>query len=321
MSNIPSSSEMEAFRRAIVQADPGLSRYNPLPRILYFDKFESTLGGWTTHIGNYSGDLDTATDPHAAEQMDHRPPMLSSLAMWDTGSVGGIDSSYAMKIATRPLKGHVAKPNKRVTIGGKGLLQIECWFAVKAEATKVDLSAGTYEMFAREGQVAQEIRGESAVHSFGFSMDLQDTEERWWPAIRYLNAENGELREKWQWHAGGIRYPYIDGWLDVEGGHQEICYNEIPTKHNWNYLRWSVDLSTREYVELQCNSRTFSLRGKKWEYKTIHKEEEKHELIYKDKTPMLPRCEGLLNCGPFLEAGENRRCFFYMDSFLMSCGW
>ncbi len=314
----------EAMRRALVRTSPGLSRFNPLPRILYHDPFEDSLGGWTSHIGNYAGSLRGLAEPNAGLQMDHRPPMLSTLSMWDTGSVGAVDGGYAMKIATRPRKGHIAKPNKRITLGGKGLLQLECWFVFKAEASRADLSSGSLDLYHDRGHVAdmdEPQSADTAVRNFGFSLDLQDETHRWWPAIRYVNAEHGKLVEKWQWHAAGVRHPYLDGWVDIEDGQQTLCYNEIPTKHNWHYLRFLMDVESREYVELQCNARTFDLHGKKWRYGTIHEDEAHYYNVVEGENPLLPRCTGLLNCGPFIETGEDRRCFFYMDAFVLSASW
>lgn len=74
-----------------------LSKYNPLNRILFFDNFDDGLHGWTELIGNYEGSLDNVLSPYR----DHRPPQLSTLSMWDTGSAGSMDGMYALKIATR----------------------------------------------------------------------------------------------------------------------------------------------------------------------------------------------------------------------------
>src|SRR5208283_5785172 len=79
-------------------ADPALSRFSPLSRILFFDDFDRGLNGWTGLIGNYEGSLDTMLP----EYRDLRPPMLSNISMWDTGTVGSLDGTYALKLATKP---------------------------------------------------------------------------------------------------------------------------------------------------------------------------------------------------------------------------
>ena len=67
-----------------MHAQPSLSRFNPMKRIMFFDDFDNGINGWTELIGNYEDSLDTVLPPYR----DHRPPQLSSLSMWDTGSVG-----------------------------------------------------------------------------------------------------------------------------------------------------------------------------------------------------------------------------------------
>ncbi len=318
----------EAVRVGTIRANPRLSRYNPLSRILFHDDFDDGLSGWTEQVGNYRGSLDTGGGVYSSLQFDLRPPMLSTLTMWDSGTVGSIDGSYAMKLATRPEVGHIAKPNKRITLGGGGLLQFEMWFVFKPEAVSSELSVGTEGFYANRSELGvtwarteQDDQPLETVHSFGISMDIQDTEQRWWPAIRFLNADNGQLVEKWQWGAGGVRHPYLDGWIDIEDGHQPLCYNEIPTKHNWHYLRFLVDLSNRTYVEMQCNERTYDLRGKRYEYRNVHPEEEQFTPYMDRESPVIPRCWGMLNTGPFLQTGADRRSFLYVDSIVLSAEW
>jgi hypothetical protein len=45
----------------------------------------------------------------------------------------------------------------------------------------------------------------------------------------------------------------------VPNGHQPLCYNEIPTKINWHYLRWDFDTRLRRNVELQVNDKIMPL--------------------------------------------------------------
>lgn len=320
----------EALRKGLLQADPSLSRFNPLQRIIFHDDFDTGTSGWSELVGNYGGSLNEPNDPYSALIMDCRPPMLSSLSMWDSGTVGGVDGNYALKIATRPRAGHISIPVKRVTRGGSGLLQFEAWYVFKSEASRNDLSPGTEEFFGGRhdlgvpwdaGRDTGEAGGDTALRSFGFLFDLQDREERWWPGIRYLHAIDGQLVERWQWHAGGVRQPHLDGWVDIEDGDQRLCYNEIPTKHNWHYLRWQVDLSSREYVELQSNGRTWDLRGKRYEYRSIHRSELSFVPLQDGLHPHIPAAWNMLNVEMFVEAGEDRRAFLYVDSDLLSAEW
>ena len=88
-------------RRAILNADPRLSKFDPLPRIIFYDDFDHGMQGWTQLIGNYEGTLDSMLPAYA----DLRPPMLSSGTMWDTGTAGSMEGTYSLKLATRPQAG------------------------------------------------------------------------------------------------------------------------------------------------------------------------------------------------------------------------
>ena len=104
--------------------------------------------------------------------------------------------------------------------------------------------------------------GETAVRAFGVLLDLQHADGqaaaeplRVMPHIRYLNAFEGRRAERWQYK--NEREPLVDigtrgktwshfhfksnNWVDIPGGGQRLCYNEIATKHNWYYLRRDFD--------------------------------------------------------------------------------
>src|SRR3954452_22973694 len=81
---------MNDIRRALLDADPGLSRFDPLPRIISYDDFSRGFGGWTQLVGNYEGSLDTMSPSNA----QHTPPQLSTLPIWDFGSHDGMHGSY-----------------------------------------------------------------------------------------------------------------------------------------------------------------------------------------------------------------------------------
>ena len=74
--------------------NPQLSRFSPLERIITFDDFDTGLNGWTALIGNYEKSLDSMLPQYR----DLRGPMLSNGTMWDTGSAGSWDGTYAMKV-------------------------------------------------------------------------------------------------------------------------------------------------------------------------------------------------------------------------------
>ena len=278
--------EAKSLRTAIFSADPRLSRFEPLERIEFYDDFDAGLSGWTELMGNYD-DPDGSVFQLPEWRRDFRAPMLSNMTMPDIGTHGAMQGSYALKIATRPKPGHMAKSLKRITWVRRGVYQVECFFTYKPEPSSLK-------------------HGEDVFRAFGISFDLQDEEHRYHLAIRYLNATNGELHRKWQYMARGHMVPLGVGWdaeifEDVPGGAQELCYNETVTKLNWHYLRWVVDLGRREHVELQSNDRTFDMRGTRPELR-----------------PIFANLPNLLNLGFWVEADTDVRCFFCVDSVLLS---
>jgi hypothetical protein len=68
---------MSDIRRSLLDANPKLSRFNPLNRIIYFDDFDEGPQGWIELIGNYEDDLSSMLQGYR----DLRPPMLSNGTM------------------------------------------------------------------------------------------------------------------------------------------------------------------------------------------------------------------------------------------------
>ena len=87
-------------------------------------------------IGNYEETLDSMLPPYR----DLRPPMLSASTMWDTGSAGSWDGTYAMKLATRSETGSMAVGLKRLTWQYQGPIQVEAYVTFKPEASELLLS-------------------------------------------------------------------------------------------------------------------------------------------------------------------------------------
>jgi len=278
-------------------ADPALSRFSPLSRILFFDDFDRGLNGWTGLIGNYEGSLDTMLP----EYRDLRPPMLSNISMWDTGTVGSLDGTYALKLATKPKAASLAVALKRLTWRHAGPLQLEVIFTYKPEAVALELL-------------------ETDVRAFGFAFDLQVGDratgpvERVMPHLRYLNALEGQRVEKWQFKravepllaigdSGKTRSHFhlaATGWEDVPDGAQRLCYNEIATKHNWYYVRIGFDLGTMSFTEFRCNDRVFDASG-----------------IAPMRFPAMPNLSCMLN-SMWVEADAGTRAFLYVDSVVLS---
>lgn len=298
MTGTPSTHELaEAMRIAIVRADPSLSRFDPLPRIITHDDFSHGHCGWSQLVGNYEDNLDTMLPGYA----QHTSAMLSTLGHWDAGSHGGYDSSYALKIATRPRKGAQNVSIKRLTFRKRCPIRFEAYFTFKPEANELKLS-------------------ETDVRSIGFLFDLQGGDsdgdaERVMPHLRFLNALDGEHLQKWQFKRDKTTFKSIgttdktlshyhlaeDSWEDLPGGAQRLCYNEIPTKVNWTYLRFDFDLASMQALSFQCNDRVFDMSG----FDSI-------------RIPAMNNLWCMLNFAFFAEADRNKRAFLYVNSVCIS---
>jgi hypothetical protein len=291
------SQTTEAMRLAILRADPALSRFDPLPRILSFDDFSRGHCGWSQLVGNYEDTLDSMLPGYA----QHSSAMISTLGHWDAGSHGGMDSSYALKIATKARPGAQNVAIKRHTFRKRGPVRFEIYFTFKPEASELKLS-------------------ETDVRSVGFLFDLQGGDrdgdaERVMPHLRFLNAENGRHLQKWQYKRETTRIEPIgsedkivshyhlapQGWLDLPDGEQRLCYNEIPTKVNWSYLRFDFDLATMQATRLQCNDRDFDVS----DYEAI-------------RIPAMKNLWCMLNFCLFVETDVAKRAFLYVDSICIS---
>ena len=286
---------MKEIQRSLLNTDPRLSRFDPLERILVYDDFDNGTQGWSELIGNYEHTLDSMLPGYE----DLRPPMLSNLTMWDTGTVGSMQGNYALKIATRPRAGATAVSIKRISARVHQRLQLETYFTYKPEATELLLS-------------------ECDVRAFGVLFDVQDGEGggwRWMPHLRYLNAFEGERVERWQFKSQRERLlPIGDtgktrshfhlrpvGWTDVPKGEQKLYYNEIATKMQWLYLKVEIDLAKREFSGFQCNDRVFPAEG-----------------LETMKIPAMPNLWCMLNIAFWAETNIDKRAFLYLDSVLVS---
>lgn len=290
-------------RVALLRADPRLSRFDPLDRIICFDDFDGGLQGWTGLIGNYEDSLDSLLPAYR----DLRPPMLSNLTVWDTGTDGSFAGTYAMKLATRPAPGSLAVGIKRLTFRHAGPIRLEAYFTFKPEASELRLS-------------------ETDVRAVGVLFDLQGSDtragaggaERVMPHLRYLNALHGAAAARWQYKkerepfnpiggSGKTRSHFHlapEGWEDLPGGEQLLCYNEIATKQNWHYLRVDFDLATMSYLRFQCNDRVFAMDG-----------------VEPMRVAAMANLWCMLNVLFFVETDRHKRAFLYVDSVLLSGEW
>ena len=283
--------------RSLRLADPGLSRFDPLPRIITYDDFDRGFCGWTQLVGNYEHTLDVMLPGYA----QHTQAMLSTLGTWDFGSHGAFDGSYALKIATRPKKGAQNVSIKRLTFRKRGPIRLEFYFTFKPEASELRLS-------------------ETDVRSVGFLYDLQSGDQdadalRVMPHMRFLNALDGEHVQTWQFkrkttpmkplgnEGKTVTHYHLapTDWEDLSGGQQKLCYNEIPTKVNWHYVCFDFDLETWKATGFRCNDRVLDVSG----YEPI-------------KIPGMRNLWCMLNLAFFAEADTDKRAFLYVDSVCLS---
>jgi hypothetical protein len=287
-------------------AHSALARFEPLERVISFDDFDRGTCGWTAHIGNYEGTLDTLLSAYA----DLRPAQLSNLTMWDVGSMGAMDGTYALKLATRPTPGHMSILIKRQTWRELADVRFEAYLAYKPEASEL-------------------VLGELDVRAFGVGFDLQDDVMRWMPQYRFFNAHGGvpaaggrteqasrvTPRGTWQHRTETSAFRRIggsgstvshwhladEGWSAIPGGEQVMCYNEIPTKVNWFYLRIDLDLAGRTVRRLQCNDLVLE-----------------HQPLRFIEFPAMPNLRGMLNAFFWVQTDTAKRALLYVDSAVLS---
>ena len=92
-----------------------------------------------------------------------------------------------------------------------------------------------------------------------------------------------------------------EDWEDVPGGTQKLCYNEIPTKINWHYLKIGFELKEMRFLAFQCNDRVFDTSRMA-------------PLII----PAMANLWCMLNLAFFVETDVDKRAFFFVDSVLVS---
>lgn len=311
--------EQQSLAAELRRADPELSRFNPLSRILAHDRFTTGTHGWVELIGNHDqhGDLDTVDD----HMRDFRPPQLSSCNFFDVGTHGAMSGTYALKVATRPLAGHTGVAIRRLTMAGRGRVQFETYLTYKAEAASAE--NGAADAAGGGAWDANLHPSENQFGAFTVATDICDG-VRYHCVARYLNTDlDNTARRQWVYPTvpeptprehfeGKVRLeptadftaPRREDWKPF-GGPQELCYNEVPTKVNWHYLRWVIDTSTRKNVELQLNDTVYDMSD----------------------VPVPPYDEeygslgNLLNFYVSVRTHTNVRNFLYLDSVLISVDW
>lgn len=304
----------------IIALDSGLSKYQPLKKIICYDDFDKGMCGWIDLHPNYVGKDFNLLRHSQVEKTQWGPIMLSSASFRLAGTHGSMNGTYSLKLATRPTANSYTEPPapgglshaiKRLTTHlPKGLRQYELWYAYTPEQDRQGLS-------------------ENAMRAFGIFFDIQDEAYRYFIGVRYVNSVDGKMVRRWQvfqakdvsdtewaygvendWCKKGIDamwygQRYTDGSTDgfewIPDGYQDLCYNESDDKINWSYLRLLIDTEKRAYVELQSGDKVFDLRG-----------------IKPTLTAPYARIKGLFNPSMWVENDTDRRVFFYADSVVIS---
>jgi hypothetical protein len=301
--------------------------YDPLKRILIYDDFDKSLNGWMALVPNLRED---AMEYYPGHEWKTKWgfPMLSSATFAYGGTHGSLNGNYSMKLSTRPVgvpaqeepkNGSLGVAIKRLTIPlAATLLRFEMWYSIKVEQS-------------RPGIGEQDFRG------FGFVWDIQDSQHRYFPGIRYINSANGILQKRWQYSNAdaaneadwgnqaqsaksepgktvfirkgidpywlGKRYENgnTDGFVDIESGAQDLCFNESSDKLNWHYLSFTFNIKERKYVELATQDKRFDLSG-----------------LGVTLVDPYPRINNLLNPIIWVETDSDRRSFLFIDSIVCS---
>jgi len=314
--------------RSVIAYPLSLNRFQPLERVLVYDEFKNGFNGWMSLMPNFTQAPDFNVRYSIVDKTKFPPVMLSSATFRYPGTHGAMNGTYSLKLATRPVANRYEEPPnpeglahaiKRLSFhqSPRGLLQFEMWFAYTVEQDRI---SGAEDLAGI---------GEKSVRAFGAGFDLHFDDHRYFVGARYLNSVNGELKKKWQvirasdvsnvdWTYGskgewaktgvdpmwyGRRYPdgTHEGFKDVPGGTQDLCYNETDCKINWLYFRLTVDARNRRYVELQAQDQTFDLSA-----------------IEFTRIPPYARIDRLLNPLVWVENDTDRRVFLYLDSVVVS---
>lgn len=301
---------IEAMKQALLQSDPDLSKFSPLDRILFYDDFSNGFHGWGQLLGNHNGNLD-----EICNLPDSIAPQLSNCSYFDIGTHGVMTGNYALKVSTRPIPHDMNAAIKRVTAQGRGKVQFETYFSFKAEQT--------FDQRDVEEWDGNRDKSQLDFGDFTISNDVAEdtTGKRYHCALRYINADTeGNLIQRWFYKTSVhvttklklLGYESEDfhvldpkDWEEVPGGHQPMCYNEVPTKVNWHYLRWVFDTVKRRNIELQVNNLTMDLR----------------ELPVPEYDHDYHAINNILNFLVDVRSNKPVRNFFLMDSALVSVDW
>lgn len=299
--------------------DIALQKFSPLGTIIAYDDFDNGGCGWVDLTPNF-------TEPgfkHRETILDKSrwgAPMLSTNTFGYVGTHGSMNGTYSLKLATKPVAnkyeekpapGSFSHAIKRLSMHKPyKRLQIEMWYSYTPEQDRTGM-------------------GDRDIRAFGAFFDIQDHEYRWQAGVRYLNAVNGDMAQRWQamaaadvtdqqwaygregeWNIRGVdglwygeRRPdgTLDAFAEFDDSSQQLVYNESDDKVNWMYLRLLVDFENRRYLEFQSMDRTFDISH-----------------IEPTLTKPYARIEGLVNPVIWVENDADRRIFMNVDSVVIS---
>jgi len=305
----------------VLSYERGLEKFAPLRNVVVYDDFDLGFNGWMDLTPNYVH-ADYRQQPSQIDLGSWAPTMLSSAPMRFAASHGSMEGTYSLKLNTRPIAG----PYEEQPVPGSMGVAIKRLSRNDPDMRYIQIEA----WYAYTPQQDREGIGEEDIRAFGFFFDIQDDDHRWQPGVRYVNSANGRLVKKWQywkvaegvarkdwcfgledgWEAPGVdslwsgrRYPdgSADGFQWIPDGAQDLVYNESPDKLNWLYLRLTVDVEKRQYVELQSMNRTFDLRG-----------------LAPTLAPTYKGITNLINPVFFIETDSDRTVNLYLDSVVYS---
>jgi hypothetical protein len=308
--------------------------YEPLSTIMVYDDFDKGLDGWVVLTPNLRND---AIDYFPAQQKfaDWGPPMLSSATFGYVGTHGSLSGTYSMKIGTRPVAGRaeeqpvsgsIGHALKRLTFMKKQLLKVEAWYTYKAEQDRPGL-------------------GEKDIRAFGFMWDLQDDDKRYFCGVRYMNAANGKMQQRWQYLSAS------EGTDEEWGAMGQSAPGEDPdgtTGKNKVYLKRGIDPQWlgKRYADGSGDSFKDVPDGRQalcfnetpdkinWHYFSLTVDTAKGEYVELRSVNRVfdlrgckpthvdpyPRVNYLQNPVFWIEADTDRRVFLFVDSVCISTG-
>ena len=158
----------EDLRRALVQSDPRLSKFDPLPRILFHDDFDEGAHGWAELIGNHDGNLDNVR-PIMADLV-HRTRETCYLCVADQGQclyIDKVECSQPIRIIHQ-----IGQRNPMHCTGvGKALLSGMADVIIDRLIAMQGLNAHTRCTITDRHRLKQEIEG---VRRTGIALDSEE---------------------------------------------------------------------------------------------------------------------------------------------------